>query len=327
MSKLSRTAIVSCFTIAILGSTCFVAGCGDVGRRVILKGQWDVQAAPLDFGTIALTQSAARSITVRNAGNAALSGTASVSCPAFHLGSPGPFTIAPGGALTLPLTFSPGTTGVFTCTLSLGPGAPQVGLSGTAALQNPGAQCTVSAGSLDFGSLAVGQNVFRIFKVHSTGTAPLIINIVPSCSSFSLLIGGGPAVIAAGDSLTAMAAFNPASGGVQSCTIAVGPGCPDVAVSGLGTTVSYSRDVQRIFDANGCSGCHGWQYQYLVNYSTYGYAPAVLIKPFDPAHSVVYNKITNTGVYGSFMPPNGSRVPLSDQDLILTWILEGATNN
>ena len=94
--------------------------------------------------------------------------------------------------------------------------------------------------------------------------------------------------------------------------------------------VDFETEIQPIFTAN-CSGCHGsngglslaagQSYNNLVDAVSQGYAPALRVVSGDPTTSVLYNKITNTGVNGGQMPPAAA---LSGDDiaLISSWITE-----
>ena len=85
--------------------------------------------------------------------------------------------------------------------LTLGGTIPPVTMIGAGALQNPGALCVLSVASLDFGSTAVGQSKLAFYVVRNPGTAPLILDVVPTCSDFVVISVGGPSTLAAGDSL------------------------------------------------------------------------------------------------------------------------------
>ncbi len=103
--------------------------------------------------------------------------------------------------------------------------------------------------------------------------------------------------------------------------------------------VSYQNDVRPIFNHRGCLnvGCHGdgsqditgmlSSYGNFVNRTSFGYAPAIIVKPSDPTASVLYNKIEDTRVYGQLMPFGGPQLPQAERDLIRKWVLEGAQNN
>jgi len=317
-----------------------LAGCSDMGTPLKLQAQAELSPTSIDFGTVAVSGSATRSVTVGNSGTADLTGNATlVACTEYQLVSGGgPFTIGPGQQLKVVLRFKPSTVGPFPCTLDLGPNCGQVTLAGMGALQNPGAHATVTPGTLDFGFLPIGQPPsLRIFQIFSDGTAPLLVDVVPSCATYTVFSGGGPASLATGTSLTVTVGFTPLAGGTAACAIAIGPGIPDVSVTGDGTTVSYSGDLQTIFLNESCLSCHGYAdpnlsgilylYGSFVNRTSLSYSPALIVKPYDPVNSVLYGKVTNSGQFGPLMPQGGSLIPQAERDKIRTWILEGAHNN
>jgi hypothetical protein len=233
--------------------------------------------------------------------------------------------------VTIVLGFRPAAVGSFPCVLDLGPDVPTITLAGSGALQAPGALCVLVPDSLDFGTLAKGQSTTQSFQVFSVGTAPLLVNVVAGCGDFSIVTGGGPASLLPGHSITVTVQFAPQAGLTRSCAISVGPGCPDEALTGFGTTVSFANEVQPIFRNRGCDACHGLGdpdigYSIVTTWPI-SYPPGVRVIPYDLERSVLYGKITNSGQYGALMPPGGPLIPLADRETIKNWILEGARNN
>ena len=100
--------------------------------------------------------------------------------------------------------------------------------------------------------------------------------------------------------------------------------------------VDFDADIQPIFNDN-CTGCHGnsaglslaagASYDNLVDVLSTNYAEAFRVVSGDPAASVLYNKVANTGVHGGIMPQGGN-LTAGQIDLISTWITElgGATS-
>ena len=90
--------------------------------------------------------------------------------------------------------------------------------------------------------------------------------------------------------------------------------------------VSFSQDVQSIFDAN-CTSCHngGGIPLDLTDGNSYNELNSTdgMVDPGNPDNSELYERITGTG---ALMPPSGS-LPQGDIDLIYQWIEEGALNN
>jgi len=320
----------------VKGSRAFVAalclaGCSDLGEPIHLHAHAELSATTLDFGTVAVSASATRSVLVGNSGGADLHGSASVSCPGFSIQSGGgAFTVPPAGQHTVVVAYSPSATGASACQLELGPEIPPVSLAGAGALQAPGAQCTLSVPSLTFASTAVGGSTQAGYTISNPGTAPLLLDVVPSCNDFVVLSGGGPSTLEPGGSHAVTVQFVPQTGGAISCSIATGPGCPDLTVNGTATSVSFAGDIQPVLNTTCALGCHFFNWTSLVNVHGSFYPDHILVIPFDPAHSLVYIKITgpppNSGL-GVRMPEIGPPLSAAQIDKFRRWILEGALDN
>jgi HYDIN/CFA65/VesB family protein len=313
--------------VAMMG----LAGCSDLGEPIKLGPRAELSATALDFGTVAVSATATRSVIVSNLGDGDLNGFASVLCPVYSIqGGGGAFTVTPGGQHTVTVNYSPTATGQSPCQLMLGGDIPPVVLSGEGALQSPGAQCVLSDTTLDFGTGAVGGSKQGGFSISNPGSEPLILNVIPTCGDFAVVAGGGPSTLPPGGMLQVTVQFVPTVGGQISCAIAIGPGCPEVRVHGSATSVSYKGDLKPIMLVRGCVGCHFEFTQnpsQIVNVVTDGYAPAVRVKPFDLMNSVLYQKITNSGRYGQAMPQGTNGLPAAEADKFRRWILEGALDN
>jgi len=307
-----------------------LGGCSDLGDVLKPQPQSQLTATALDFGTVAVSQSTTRSVTISNSGTGALTGTASLSCSEYFLQSGGgPFSLASGQSRTMVVEFTPGSVGSFPCTLALGPNAPAVTIAGAAELQQPGAVVFVRRTSFAFGSVQIGQTSLMTTEVLNTGTASLLVNVVSACGEFQVFRGSGLTHIAAGDSLVVTIAYSPATSGRVSCVIEVGPDCPTIDVSGTGITVSFANDVRPILNAR-CIGCHGYLGDSIVHH--YLTAPGIfaqdpLAKPFDPDNSIFYRKLTPTPLNGSRMPQGGPFLPDGQIDVVRRWVAEGALDN
>jgi hypothetical protein len=121
---------------------------------------------------------------------------------------------------------------------------------------------------------------------------------------------------------------------MTSCDAEEGP-----FVTELGTIdVSFSIDIQPIFNAR-CIQCHDQNhftgldlreensYNLLVNVASTNYGPNLRIVPLSLENSVLWNKITNSGVFGQQMPPVGEPVSNFDLEKIESWIELGALDN
>jgi Abnormal spindle-like microcephaly-assoc'd, ASPM-SPD-2-Hydin len=302
-----------------------IVGCSDLGSPVAPRGVLSTPA--LEFGSVVVGGSVTRTLTVSNTGTGPLNGDASLACEGFAITQGGgAFTVPPGGEHVVEVTFTAPMIGEVSCELALGADLPRVPLTGVGLQQAAGAACAVSVSTLDFGPLAVGTSRLLVFRVRSTGTEPVNLDVLSSCPSFTLQSGAGPRSLAPGDSITVTVEFRPISGGSQQCTIATGPGCPSVTVRGVGTTVSFAASLVPMLASRGCTGCHGYdRTSEIVNVASSRGAP--LIKPFDPNGSVIYARIANLGTLGAAMPPGTTGLSAAERQLWRDWILEGAQNN
>jgi len=306
-----------------------LAGCSDLGVRVEPTAQPEVSALEVDFGSVTVSDSATRTVTLRNSGRADATGEATIACPGFRIVSGGgAFTLGPGGSRVIVVAFQPTAQGSFACALELGNEFPRVSLAGSGALQAAGAHCTLSKNALDFGPVGVGNFANASFDVSNTGTAPLLIDVVSPCSDFLVSQNGGARSLDPGASLTVTVEFNPLEGGPFTCTLAIGPDCPTVSLTGVATTVSFAQEIQPIFSSR-CNSCHvhvhAWNYSTTVNQPYLG-TRYLYIAPGDTAQSAIYLRIT-----GQMLPrmPQDGPPYLSPFQIskFRDWILEGALNN
>ena len=129
-----------------------------------------------------------------------------------------------------------------------------------------------------------------------------------------------------------------ACGRTSSATTSSSPTSTSASSSG----VSFSRDVQPIFDAN-CVICHqgssgpaglslqaNTSYANLVNTKSTE-SPLMRVSPGSPDKSYLLNKVLGTqnqaGGGGAQMPFGASPLPQSQINLIQQWISQGAPNN
>jgi subtilase family serine protease/sugar lactone lactonase YvrE len=222
-----------------------------------LVNQWPGTAAPkvtltatsVSFGAQAKgTTSAAKTVTLTNSGNAALTGVAITLAgtnPADFVESNNcAATIAAGGKCTITLKFKPAAAGAFTATVSIkdnANGSPQtIALSGTGATAGPGV--TLSATAVAFGSVAKGMaSAAKQVTLTSSGTAAL--------SGIAISLGGANPVdftesnncgssLAPGAKCTITLAFKPAAVASYKATVSVksNAGTPTIALTGTGVT-------------------------------------------------------------------------------------------
>jgi cytochrome c553 len=237
----------------------YLATCNATTRvctAVVAAPKIAISGASLTFPSTALTTTAAaQTLTISNAGNAALTLTSI----ALSGGNPGDFTtggtcatsapVAAGGSCTVSLGFAPTAVGARTTTLTVGSAVGNVTatLSGTATAA-PAPIAGVSTSSLSFGSVLVGSAASAQFvTVSNSGTAALSFSSIATGTSEFPVSGGtcstaSTSTVAAGASCTIGLGFTPSAAGARSGTLTIannGSGSPlTVALSGSGTALT-----------------------------------------------------------------------------------------
>ncbi len=94
--------------------------------------------------------------------------------------------------------------------------------------------------------------------------------------------------------------------------------------------VSYSTQVRPILQQQGCIACHGGENNLFVD-SVAGLLQGGLngpaVTPGDADGSLIIRKMSPNPPFGDRMPLGASPVPAAQQEIIRTWINEGAENN
>jgi uncharacterized membrane protein len=103
--------------------------------------------------------------------------------------------------------------------------------------------------------------------------------------------------------------------------------------------VSFRRDVLPVLQDR-CMACHfqkdHWPgmdlsqdraYMTLVNQKGQLSGKDVLVKPADPTHSFLMNKLSAKPRVGESMPPYGMGLSPQERNLVAQWIQQGAKNN
>ncbi len=163
----------------------------------------------------------------------------SSSSPEFSLGSPSrtlPATLHGADTLTVPVSFSPTTSGTRAATLFVGTdlGQAQFGLSGQARLAE--AHLEASRTLLDFGGLPIGGQATQGVTFTNDGAQPLTVQGAthPSSPFSTAGLPTAGTVLAPGDSVTVNVQFSPTSAGTYSDALEVDAGAAgsiDVALS------------------------------------------------------------------------------------------------
>src|SRR5262245_29449988 len=213
------------------GSPCADVSAGGTGQAPPPGPQCQVSASALSFGTVTIGQSATRTFTIRNVGGGSLNGTVSESCPQFSIVGAASYTLGAGQSGTMTVRFTPLTTGDDSCAISTGSTCANVNATGTG--QAPPPACQLSATSIAFADVVVGQTADRSLTVTNTGGSTLSGALTESCSEFSI-VGEASYNLGSLESATFTLRFGPTAPGDSSCTLDVGPSCGTVTLRGRG---------------------------------------------------------------------------------------------
>ncbi len=216
--------------------------------------QLTVSAGSLNFGSVTMNTAATRALTLTSTGTSPVTvNSAAISGAGFTiLAQRFPMTLNPTESVTLQVQFSPMSTGsaggqVAINSNSTSGSTSVIALRGTGTAANP--QLTISAGSLDFGSIAVNTSTTKPLTLTSTGTSPLTVNsAIVSGTGFALVGGSFPVTLNPTQSLTLQLRFLPTTAGSPSGQIAINSNSTSgstsvVALSGTGTGVSHEVDL------------------------------------------------------------------------------------
>jgi hypothetical protein len=212
-----------------------------------------VSPSSLAFGDVTVGQTKDLSLTVQNSGNAILTiSSSSNTSPRFTLLTSLPLGVAAGQSGTLFVRFAPIATGAVSGSLTItsnDPSTPSlsIGLTGNGAGTTGGNPAiNVSATTLDFGSITVGQTKDLSFNIRNGGAGTLsVTSITGAAAPFTLVQPPQTPfnVPAAGTVITAR--FSPTTGGPQSgtLTIASNGGNATIPLSGTGIASTPSQNV------------------------------------------------------------------------------------
>lgn len=210
------------------------AGCPGVSATGVGLPAPSCQIDPtsLDFGTVALGESADRTFVITNAGGGTLIGTVSSPCSRFRLTGSAGYSLAGGQSQTVTVRFTPSQAGPDSCTIATGAAACQNVRVYGLAVAAP--SCQVDPTALDFGNVDVGQAAERSFTITNSGGGTLAGTVQVSCAGYSLS-GDSEYSLTGGQSRTFTLRFAPAADGVAHCTVETGAtGCASIAATATG---------------------------------------------------------------------------------------------
>jgi len=176
-------------------------------------------------------------------------------------------------------------------------------------------------------SVSVGQTVN---VTVSGGTAPYTIQTPPNSSVATAFINGSTVTVSGvGQGTTTVVIADATLPTPLTATLTV-------EVTAQQSTVSFSQDIQPIFNAS-CVGCHGGSgglfltagqsYDNLVNVQAQaGCTTEMRVQPGNAGASVLYKRVSGTSC-GEQMPRGGPPLSAAHIQKIMDWINQGALNN
>lgn len=185
-----------------------------------------VAPSSISFGSVLTGSTNTQKITVSNPGSATLNLTqATLNGAGYTLsGLALPASIAPGGAASFNVTFTPASGGTFSGSLALLSNAPtspaSIVLSGTGVAST--LQLSANTTSLSFGSLNTGTSAAKNVTITNTGNASVTISQISENGAGYTLTGAvAPLTLSAGQSASFGVSFAPATAGTFAGTVTV----------------------------------------------------------------------------------------------------------
>jgi hypothetical protein len=192
----------------------------------------------LDFTAVGIGTSSTLTSQVEDAGGATLTVSAIAACAGtsaeFTWSPQAPFTVGPGQALALAVTYAPVDAGADNGCLALttdDPLRPTANLalagSGTATPAFPA--IALDPASLDFGTVTIAGSAMRTAQVRNTGTAPLDVLGIAPCAGTSPEYGWSPPApftVSPGQATTLTVTYAPVDAGTDVGCLAVASSDP-----------------------------------------------------------------------------------------------------
>jgi hypothetical protein len=216
--------------------------------------QATLSTSSLNFGSITDGSTEELPLTISSTGGAPLQiSAAGITGAGLSLvAASWPQTIAAGSALTLEVRFAPTSPGAVTGQLTLNTnsagGSPStVALAGTG-LTATDPQVSLSATSLNFGTVTDGSAATQSLTLTSTGTSAVTVSSDGIIGTGFSVSGGLPATLSPKQSLALNVQFMPTTAGSATGTLTVNSNSVSgskatVALSGTGAAVAYSVDL------------------------------------------------------------------------------------
>jgi len=192
-------------------------------------GTLSLGSPTLDFGSVTVGTSKTLTVTGTNTGTASIVvNSVAISTTYFALGGPSlPLTINPGQTSTFSVAFTPNAAGSFGAMMTVttneavgGSGSTNVvALSGTGIASGPAGQLSVSAASLDLGSVVVGTSGSASASLSASGASVTVTAAASNNSQFGVTGLSLPVTIPAGQSVSFTVTFSPQATGAANATL------------------------------------------------------------------------------------------------------------
>ena len=209
--------------------------------------QLTISQASVSFGSVTVGSPTTQSVTLTSTGTSAITvNSVGISGAGFTLnGGSSPMTLNPSQSVTLQIQFNPISVGAATGQLTINSNSSSgstavVALSGTG-MAAPTPQLSVSAASLDFGSVVVNSASAQAITLTSTGASPVTINAATIAGSGFLVAGASlPLTLDPNQTTTLWVLFTPTTAGSATGQLTISSNSSSgsiatVALSGMGT--------------------------------------------------------------------------------------------
>ena len=241
--------------IAVTSATATFSVTDSVGTQSsVLTGAGTAAPAPqavltpaASFGSVQIGQTVTQTLTLTNAGTAALPITlASVAAGPFTLtGKTCSTSLAAGSSCTFMLTFAPTLTGAQTAIFSVvdSVGTQASALTGTATAA-PAPQAALTPATVTFGNIPANTTApAQVFTLTNAGSAALpITSTTLTGTGFTIIASTCSTTLAAGTSCTLSVTFSPAAVASYTATLSVvdSVGTQSSNLTGTGTLLTQS---------------------------------------------------------------------------------------
>src|SRR5271156_6541019 len=208
----------------------------------------EISPSSVSFGSVAMGQSATKTVTLTNTGTEALSVSGiSVAGTGFTASGPHlPISLAAGQSTSISAVFKPtagnADTGTITITSNAAGSPSLVALSGTGTTATTAAALTVTPTTIAFGSVAVGSEQTQTVHVENTGNETATISKL-AISGTGVSVSGltAPATLAAGQTANLTVAYKPTAAGTLTASLAIASNATNASVVvGINATATSS---------------------------------------------------------------------------------------